>query len=327
MPNPQRFRNIVTKDIQVQNDLNLPGDAKFTLGGVQFTAGAKGIGETFYVDPVAGNDAFDGKSAGAAKLTSQAAIDLCVDRRMDTIIRLDGSEVLTTPILFNKKGVSYIGEKSGWDTFDKGERFVAYGPADAAAAIISQPTHIEGVGFTTSGYVGAASHIVRIDTTGYDGWIGSYISIVGCRFMGWGYAPDYALYLKGGVACLIAGNHFDGTFYGFTDAAIGLGTGGAPVYDTNIIGNKFTNMGAGNYAIECMVATELQNNLIASNYLLGGAAGPAAMGAFFNHLGASPIDTLIADNYIPLAVGAAYSHSVGDLQTAGYLLVNNHYSE
>ena len=325
MANKQRFRNIVTNDMLVQNDLVLEPQANFLMGGVQMVVPNKGIGKTFYVDPRSGSDDYPGTSPSSAKLTSQAAIDLCVDRRMDTIIRLNGTEVLTTPILFNKQGIMYICEDSGWNNWNKGERFAAYGPNDDYAAVISEPCLIQGLGFTTAGFIGAGSAIVYVDSTGFDGWTGSFFSILGCRFMGWGFAPQYALKLNGGVSGLIAGNHFDGTFYGFTEAGILLDQ-----YDVDIIGNKFTGMGDGNYAIEVKAGTTPLDVIIASNYLVGASAdgvGRKGIGAFLNTNATLAWGCLIADNHIPLSDDTAFSVNHADMITANYHLTGNHYIE
>lgn len=298
-----------------------------------FDASSEHVGETFFVDPRSGDDDRSGKSKAEALLTLQAAIDLCVDRRMDKIIVLNGTQVLTTSVLFNKWGISVFAEECGMPENRKGERFMVYGPDDEPAAVISQPCHIRGLGFSTAGYTGAGSHNVRIDSTGFDGWIGGYNLIENCKFTTWGVSPDYGLYLKGCTNSQFIGNSFDGAFNGFTDAAIGIGdVSGTQVYTCDFVGNIFRGLKTGNYAFEVMSGSHPQSVLIADNYLLGDpnteGDGHPGVGKFLNHLGGTVYGVMLANNWIPLATDTgAYSDTVDNLQTAGYQFAGNNYAE
>lgn len=326
-----RFDEVVVKKLTVTGDSDLR--SQVSLAGVALASGFKGKGKTFYADPRNGNDNYDGLTPATAKVTTQAAIDLCTNRQMDTVIRLNGTESLTTPLLFNKLGITLIGEDSGWAIPGKGERFMYYGASGVAVATITQPCTIIGVGFSGQ-FSGAGSYNVCIDATDSDGWIGCFTSIFGCRFTTWGTQPNYALWLKGSNNCHIEGNHFDGNFEGFANAAIGLGASNVAnigVANSRFINNYFTHLKNGNYAFEAMASSYTQGCFIGHNVMVGkdgaDAEGAPGVGAFFNHAGTGAYGTILYDNYIPLANTSAYSDTIANLKTAGYQFVGNHYTE
>ena len=312
-----RFDEIVAKKITALNYAGLPSDTD--LGGSSITPGAKGIGETYYVDPRNGNDEFTGFSAAEAKATSQAAIDLCVDRQMDRIIRMSGTETLATAILFNKSGVIYEAEDSGYARFPGGERFVAYGAhTDGPAAIITQPTRLVGVGFCGSQTAGAS---VEIDCEDAGGFPGAWNELINVRFTHWGIAKAYALLCKGGAETQVMNCQFDGLWTGYSQAAIGLEDSAAQgCWNYVFGGNRFYFIGAGKYCIQLASGCHFRQGLVQGNVNIGSAK-------FFN--AASQLgDSVFMQNFTGGATDlGSYNEAVTDLQGDGFKFAGNFYSE
>jgi len=127
------------------------------------------FGSTYFVDPANGNDNNSGEWPTAAKKTLQAAVDLCVDWKGDVIFRARGTETVTTPVLFNKKGIAVIADALGhYEAL--GEYHTTYGShTDDPAAIISEPCTLMGLGFCGSQAAGAS---LEIDCGGAGGSAG-----------------------------------------------------------------------------------------------------------------------------------------------------------
>ena len=283
-------------------------------------SGQLGKGSTFYVDYTNGDDDNNGERPQTAFKSSQAAIDACTDNYGDVIIRLPGTETVTTSVLFNKKGIVYKALDVGYG-FGKGERFVIYGThTDGPAATISAPCRIEGIGFCGSQAAGA-SLLVDGSTGGFSG--GNFWELSNCRFSHWGIAKAYCLLNQGGSDGLIEKCMFDG-YTGYTTAAIGLDDSGANgVLALRIIDNEFVNIGAGKYCIQLVdSAVHFRMSRIQGNVNVGSAK-------FANFNGATGDGfTIVCDNYTGAATDTgSYNTAVATLQAAGFQFSNNHYDE
>jgi len=104
----------------VFNRLRMDSYLADSLGGVAMT------GNVYYCDPTSGSDAFDGKTSENAKKTLQAAIDLCENNNGDVIVRMRGGEAVTSPVNFNKSGVTVIPQGYGMAPLSMGEYFSTY---------------------------------------------------------------------------------------------------------------------------------------------------------------------------------------------------------
>jgi len=284
-------------------------------------SGQLGKGKTYYVDYANGDDDNNGQRPTKAFKSSQAAIDACTDNYGDVIIRLPGTETVTTAVLFNKKGIVYKALDVGYG-FGKGERFVIYGShTDGPAATISAPCRIEGIGFCGSQAAGASLEIDG-STGGFSG--GNFYELSNCRFSHWGIAKAYCLLIEAGSDGLIEDCMFDGYLTGYTTAAIGLDDSGANgCLAVRIINNEFVNIGSGKYCIQLVDSdVHLRMSRIEGNRNLGTAK-------FINFNSADDDGyTLICDNYTGGATNTgSYSTTVGALQSSGWQFANNHYDE
>lgn len=280
--------------------------------------------------PLFGNDDRDGLSPLDALLTLQEAIDRCKNDIGDRIIVMRGTHSLTTPVLFNKRGIIVEGVDFGMPSYMQGERFMLYGPADAPAAIISRACKIRNLGFAGQ-WIGAASHNLQVDPTG-GGFNGGFTSIKGCRFATWGVSPDYAILLKGMIGGEISQNKIDGVFDKYNVGGIGLSdTGGIQVAGVRFRDNIFSNLGETSYAFVHLAGRFPQNNIIQSNVLSGNAtdvAGAPGRGKFLDNNGCTNYDTFLCDNWIGLATNTgSYDDTVATLQGLGIRFAGNHYSE
>ena len=285
-------------------------------------SGQLGKGSTYYVDYANGDDDNNGERPTQAFKSSQAAIDACTDNYGDVIVRLPGTETVTTAVLFNKKGITYRALDTGYNDIGGGERFVIYAThTDGPAATISAPCRIEGIGFCGSEAAGASLEIDG-STGGFAG--GNFWQVTNCRFSHWGIAKAYCVLISGGSDGIIENCMFDGYLTGYTTAAIGLDDSGANgVLAVRILGNEFVNIGSGKYCIQMVdSAVHFRMSRIMGNVNLGNAK-------FINFNSADDDGfTLIADNYTGGATDTgSYNTAVTTLQAAGWQLANNHYDE
>ncbi len=307
------------------------------IGGGDSASGSNRL--PFFVNPrdpsstdIGGNDSHDGLSVETAFKTLQKAIDKCVDDVGDRIIVLRGTHSLTTPVLFNKRWITVQAADIGANDWDRGERFMLYGPADGPAAIITQPCKIRGMGFAGQN-VADGSHNLRIDATG-GGFFGGWLSIKHCRFATWGAVPDYLLLCKGLTNGDISDNVFDAFDAGLTVGAIGIGVsdvGAVQVSNTRFENNRFRGIGANSYAFVHLAGVSPQNNVYKANVLSGNATdldGPKGHGKFLDNNGCTNYDTFLCDNWIGLATNTgSYDDTVATLQGLGIRFAGNHYSE
>jgi len=281
------------------------------------------LGRVFYVDPSSsvgsgvGSNANSGLKPDAAFATLQAAIDACDNWRGDKIICAAGTQTVTTPVLFNKKGITVEAEGMGLPARPSGERFTIYGShTDGPAAVISYPCRIIGMGFCGSETAGGS---LEIDGTtgGFDG--GNFVSLEYCRFSHWGIAKAYALILQGTGDVEIDHCYFDGYTAGYTTAAIECQLATASgTWATNIHDCLFMNPTT--YALKMATSSVPVRGLVQNNTLVGS-------GKFFDDNDVTG-SWCFYGNWLPTATDTgSYGDTIDNLQSAGYDFAGNNYAE
>ena len=276
----------------------------------------------FYVDDQNGDDDNSGLSPDKAKLTLQAAIDLCTDWKGDIIHVTRGTQTVTTSVLFNKKGILVIADLLG-NPWAMGESHCIYGShTDSPAATIQQPCVLLGLGFCGSQTAGAS---LEIDCQEEGSWAGAFSMVKNCRFSHWGIAKAYAVLVKGTGDNLIETCMFDGLWTGYTGAAIyAQDSGACGVWNLQVIGNRFYNIGSGKYCVEIKSGSHLRQCLLQDNINIG----PSATRAKFFKSNSNSGDGLIAGNYTGQATDTdSYDRTVDQLNAQGFDVANNHYPE
>ena len=302
------------------------GDMVYHSGGVpvgNISAGADG--RVFWVDPsssvgksgAVGSDSNDGLSPDNAFLTLQAAINACDNWRGDVVICKAGTQTVTTPVLFNKKGITVMAENIGLPMRAKGERFMLYGShTDGPAAIISYPCRVIGMGFCGSEAAGGS---LEIDGTtgGFNG--GNFAGLEYCRFSHWGIAKAHALILQGTGDVEVAHCYIDGYTAGYTVAAIQCELATASgTWATYIHDNLFMNPTT--YAIKMKTSAVPVRGIVYNNQLIGS-------GKFFDDNDVTGSFGFYG-NWLPTATDTgSYADTIDNLQAAGYDFADNHYAE
>ncbi|KKM05864.1 hypothetical protein LCGC14_1749820 [marine sediment metagenome] len=273
------------------------------------------IGEIFYTDPVASSasDTNTGTSPLEAFASTQSGIDAMVADRGDVLIRMRGYEVVTTPVLFNKAGITVITESYGMNPWEQGEYFaIDNTTGGAAAALISTRCRIIGLGFHTAWTGGISSNILYDHESGDPGWVYLYY----CRIMNWGTATVYGVNFEAGANIVAEKSTFEGTAgQKFT---AGIAFGGSP--SNNPIQNTVEDCRFRDctYAIEHKDGTP-QNFLYYNNKNIDGK--------FLNSKGAAA-DGLVAGNWHETAAGSDTNDgTVNAMIGQGINFCGNHYAE
>lgn len=296
-----------------------PNDPNLTYVQARF-------GNTYYTTP-------SGVVTQMLQTNLQNAINACAHDRGDVVIVTPHTYVVTTPVLFNKKGVTVLASYNITGQ-DNGERFMINADATPGipAAIISEPTTLIGLGFdsanTASGVL-LGGTIQMGPGSGFDG--GSYSRIRDCRFENFGHAvygidSQYNDYVK------IEHCDFDGTINGAGGSANAF-TGGVVVtqgHYVTIEENTFRGCG---YAIvhgtpnPATAAHSNQNFIYKGNRVV--VAGGTEKFVNFNTLATYSLSYgLVADNWLGTATDAAsYNDTVANAKTAKVTFSGNHYAE
>ena len=260
--------------------------------------------------------------------TIQAAINACVDWRGDFIIVGPRTYVVTSPVLFNKKGITVL------STFnisgqDNGERFTLNSDdtADIATAIISEPCTISGLGFDSAN--SANGTIVMGPGSGFDG--GNFVRLVNCRFTNWGHAAygiesNYNDYVK------IEKCDFDGTISAVGGSANVFDYGVALTQGHYVTVEECTFRGC-TYAIghgtpnPASADHSNQNFIYKRNRVV--VTGKTKKFINFNTLATySKSYGLVADNWLGTATDTgSYNDTVANAKTGGVTFSGNHYEE
>lgn len=303
------------------------------LGAKQIEGGLGGIAQNplathFYVDDVNGDDAGGGRAFDDAFLTMQPAINACVDNKGDVIHVTKGTQTVTTPVLFNKRGITVIADGL-FNPDANGEDHTIFGShTDGPAAIITEPCRLVGLGFVGSQTAGPSLLFDAEEGVGYNA---AFSHLLHCRFPHWGIAKAHAIEMIGGQLNVIEECFFDGGFVGWGQSAILLSEDTGDINPWQVHIKNCTFMATGSQSIYCI---ELKaGSLPAAIRISGNVIVPMKIesatlkGKFLNTNGLTGTGH-IWDNWLGLATNTtAYDRSVGDLQTAGYLFSGNHYAE
>lgn len=281
-------------------------------------------GNHFYVNRYTGSDSYPGNTPGAPFKTLQTAIDACTDWNGDIIHVARGTLVVTTPVLFNKRGIVVLADSLGNPTA-MGEAHAIYSAqTDGPAAQVLEPCIIIGMGFCGSQAAGAS---LEITCEGKPSWPGSFSLLSHCRFLHWGIAKAHALIVEGTGSNAIEYCEFDGLWTGYTKSAIYLKTiTEAPeakqaVYNLRLYRNIFYNIGSGKYCLQLHDNDCMKQALIQQNVNIGSAK-------FFNADSKTGCSGLFAQNVLSTATDtASYNDTVTNLKSAGFSFAGNVYSE
>lgn len=273
-------------------------------------------GEVFYVDPGNGASGNSGKKADEAFDTMQAAIDSCVDGRGDVIVRLPGTETVTSTINFNKGGVVIVSSAYGINPLANGEYFATLADAtftDGPVATVTAQCTIAGLGFVSRDtgatfYSGAAMLIGGDQDASPFG-----VHVLNCRFPKWNVDNRMGIGIEGSTDVLIEECSFEGVG---SDFDTGIYVQGA-TQNLEVRACRFRDC---TYAIthgafagggpHCLYV----ENICEDSKMLD-SGGNAATG-------------LIAGNYLETATdGGSYDDTVATLQGQGLNFSGNHYSE
>lgn len=245
--------------------------------------------------------------------TLQGAIDACVDDRGDIIYVARAYMAISTPVLFNKQGISVIAQAWGQNPRDQGEYLTLDNTTGGAAAgVISKSCRIVGLGFHTANTGALSAALLLENASSSPGWN----HLLNCRFVTWGTATLYGINAEAGANNLIEKCSFEGT------AAVpfqaGIGFGGSPTQNpiqNEVLDNRFRDC---TYAIEHVDGTP-QNFLYKENVCVDSK--------LLNSKNAAA-DGLVAGNWLETATDTgSYDVAVATMQGNGLQFSGNHYSE
>ena len=280
-------------------------------------------GRVFYVNPNLGTNAEDTDTPfpdideSLCFSTHQAAIDACADNRGDLIIVKRGWEAVTTPVLFNKAGITMIAQDYGMPPCFQGEYFaIDNTTGGAAAAIISKSCHIRGIGFHTAN-TGSNSHVVQYDSASGDpGWVW----LDHCRFINWAAATEYGLWFEAGANCLVEGCSFEGDYAAPTDFTAGIAFSGSS--GNNPIRNMIRNCTFAycGYAIEHVDGTPQE-------FVYGPGNITMDTGTKFLNTNGAACKGIVCGNFFATAESnATFDQTTANMETDGTMCVGNEYS-
>ncbi|MDZ4247725.1 MAG: hypothetical protein U1D32_00385 [Patescibacteria group bacterium] len=295
----------------------------------------------FWVHPTTGSDVRDGLSPGSALKTMQAAIDRCQDDVGDRIIRLPGTETVTSTVNFNKKGIIVQAVDIGYSILGRGERFTTRADAaftDGPVATITRPCEQYGLGFWGREATGA-SVLADFSAGGFDS--GGWSVMQHCWFPNHGEI-ERGLDLgsaAGGVDRFVVDNCvFDGTNNGNMNSggkrlteAVRL-TQGHNCYVTN---SEFANaLTAINLVLNSPKSDPVHGNVgcvLQANRMLGIPATHFFLDVE-DTAAVRPQTVLVADNWLGVALASESYKLNGSAQanltslvTAGLQFAGNHY--
>lgn len=287
------------------------------LSGGSSQGGPAGDGIVVFVDPGNGLDGNDGLSPDKAKATMTAALSLCVANRGDTIIRLPGTETVTSPVVFDKAGVTVMAAAYGHPAGVNGESFMTYNSSATglSAAVINDPVRLVGLGFAASD---VSEEALLIDAEEQGGFNGGFNSIEYCRFPLWNGNLACSIRMIAGALNHVIGCVFDGVFGDYGEAAIILqgDTGGFTSFYPQIGWNRFHRLGSAIPAIKFATSSAPDEVWLCHNYL-------GSEGVFLDN-NSEVSDGIAADNWLGLANQAA---AFTNMTNSNIKLVDNHYNE
>lgn len=260
----------------------------------------------------------------------QSAINACVDLRGDRIIVGPHTYTVTTPVLFNKKGIT-VETAFSMSNEDTGERFqINSDTAAVAAATISEPCTLIGIGFDGGNASGGA--VVLGPGSGFDG--GNFTHFINCRWDNWGHSlygveSSYNDYVK------FTNCDFDGTINGVGGSANVFSYGihvtqGHYVTIDNVTFRGCT-YGIGHGTPNPATAGHSNTNFVYKNNVMIVSDSSANEKFIDFNTVATYTDTsgIVANNYLGVAVTAAYNDSIATIQASAPLVrfTGNNYEE
>jgi hypothetical protein len=250
--------------------------------------------------------------------TLQGAIDACVDDRGDVIYVARGYAVITTPVLFNKAGISVIAQGYGMPPMFMGEYFAQDNTTGgAAAAIISKSCLIYGLGFHTAWTGGISSNVVYDSASGEAGWVWLH----SCRFMNWTTATVYGINCEAGANMIFENCSFEGAAsQPFVNAGIAFGGSATNNPIRNIVKDCwFSNC---TYAIEHKDGTP-QEFIYGPGNITVKATSQATK---FLNSKAATMSGMVCGNFFYTDVGTGtFDQTAANMETDGCILVGNEY--
>ena len=250
--------------------------------------------------------------------TLQGAIDACVDGRGDTIYVKRGGEAVTTMVDFNCSGIRVIAQRFGMNPSARGEYTSIYSTTIVAGpcATISKYCYIEGLAFAsenaeTGFWAGAALEIGN----GVDALYGAHLKH--CRFPVWGLDNTHGISLDGTAAVsniLIEECEFEGA----------LASG---IYMQGAVGHvqiKNCTFALNTFAIETGAFSDAGVN---TQIIIGPGNITVTPTRAINQTSNNTAKVAVRGNYWGAPVATAYSDTVDNMETDGYLCSGNHYSD
>lgn len=280
--------------------------------------GIIGDSKTFYVDPGNGSDGNHGETPDKAKATMNAAIGLCEASRGDVIVRLPGTETVTSPVEFDVQGITVVSAAYGHPAYVKGESFYTYNNSATGlgAAVITKPCRLLGLGFIAAD---VSEEALLIDANQAGGFSGGFVSLENCRFGVGGGALACGVRTIAGALNHIVGCSFDGLFTGWAEAAIIMegDTGGFTSFYPRVIGCRFARNGSGIPAIKFATSSAPDEVILASNIL-------GSEGIFLDN-NSEVSDGVAVDNYLGVAAAADGGTAVSNTTNMSIKFSGNHY--
>jgi hypothetical protein len=279
----------------------------------------------FYLDPAnyTGNNNDNGPGTKEEPFdTTQAAIDACTDNLGDVIIRMRGYEEVTTPVLFNKAGISIIAHQYGTNRRQAEDFAVHMTGTDGPAGIISKNCYVDGLVFATNnvtkpgdgrannaGTNSAAALYFLGEGGGFNGGFSTFKS---CRFPDWITGQVWGIEFGAGASNLIQRCKFEGLSAGIVFG----GTSNNNPVDTEIEHCVFNDLTNG---VELLPGTA-QDIIIHANHFMD-------VSGYSVDTNGNGGNGMITDNWHEVANSSAYDLSIADMKTAGWNPVGNHYIE
>lgn len=186
---------------RIKGLLNLgPGGGIIAPAGVvgPFIGLSNDLGNIFFVDPVNGNDAWDGsrpvRLAGTTqgpKRTTAAAYALTLDAHNDVIARLPGLEAVTATLALDRRAVAIVKVTNGFTPWKPEDCAYFWAAATGPIFRALAPTMLVGLEMSAIWADGGTAALNGCDLElngNAGGYAGNFCEIAYCAFPGWGEA-------------------------------------------------------------------------------------------------------------------------------------------
>jgi len=281
-------------------------------------------GKVFYVNPNVGTGAEDRNTPfpevdeEVCFSTHQGAIDACESDRGDLIIVARGYEPVTATVDFDCQGISMIPQTFGISPAHGAEYFcIDNSSTTTAAAEITSPCYIEGIGFHTNYVTATESHIVQIGTTTGNVW---GVTMKNCRFTDWGTGCDIGLRFRGGTNCLIDSCSFEAN--ASTDFTAGI------QFWTSATNNPLNNQVRDCWFKYCAYAIVHRSSVNHQGLMYGpGNVTYESTTKFCNSNSGAGIGIIFGNHFMTAIDDATFDLTVNNMETAGIHCVGNYYKD